>query len=102
MQQVAVTFDKLHPPTAFSPNSTNIENREFRIHSHEIADNGYKLLIFNRWGEIIFESTSPEKGWDGKMKNGNPAPTGVYLWILQYFDNVGRMHKQQGNITLLH
>lgn len=100
-QQVSVTFDKLFPPTAFSPNAIAEEDREFRIYSPGIASEGYQLLVFNRWGEIIFESNSQEKGWDGKMKNSNFAPTGVYNWVIQYIDFRGERHKQQGSVTLL-
>ncbi len=99
---LAVTNDKLHPPTAFSPNGEHIEDREFRIHSPDIKEHGYNLLIFNRWGEIIFESKTQNKGWDGNMKNGNPAPPGGYTWVLQYLDFIGEIRKQQGNITLLY
>ncbi len=99
--EVAISFDKLFPPNAFSPNATLEQDREFRIYSKGVADNGYQLLIFNRWGEVIFKSTSKETGWDGKMKNGNFAPQGVYTWVIQYFDFTGKEHKQQGTVTLL-
>lgn len=101
MQQVAVVFDRVFPPNAFSPNALNEEDREFRIYSEGIVNEGYQLLIFNRWGEIFFESQSQEIGWDGKMKNDNFAPAGVYTWILQYLDFRGEKYKQQGTVTLL-
>ncbi|HKL33710.1 MAG TPA: PKD domain-containing protein, partial [Tangfeifania sp.] len=99
--QVSVAFDKLFPPNAFSPNATSEEDREFRIYSEGVVDEGYQLLIFNRWGEVIFESDSQQNGWEGKMKNGNFAPAGVYPWVITYFDFLGRKHKQQGTVTLL-
>jgi len=99
--RVAVAFDEVFPPNAFSPNSPMEEDRIFRISSVGIADDGYQLLIFNRWGEILFESKNQEIGWDGKMKNGNYAPAGTYTWTLQYLDFRGERHKQQGTITLL-
>lgn len=100
-QRVAVAFDQLFPPNAFSPNSNLEEDREFRIHSEGIADEGYQLLIFNRWGEQIFESDSQNVGWDGKMQSDNFAPAGVYTWVLQYTDFRGEKHKQQGIVTLV-
>ena len=99
--EISVSFDKLFPPTAFSPNATTEEDREFRIYSEGVVDEGYRLLIFNRWGEVIFESNSQQSGWDGKMENGNFAPAGVYPWVITYFDFLGRKHKQQGTVTLL-
>jgi gliding motility-associated-like protein len=98
---VSVSFDKVFPPNAFSPNAMNAEDREFRIYSEGIVNEGYQLLIFNRWGQVIFESNSQQNGWNGKMKNGNFVPTGVYPWVITYFDFLGRKHKQQGTVTLL-
>ncbi|SHJ04608.1 gliding motility-associated C-terminal domain-containing protein [Tangfeifania diversioriginum] len=98
---VSVTFDKVFPPNAFSPNAAKVEDREFRIHSEGIVNEGYKLLIFNRWGEVIFESNSQENGWDGTMKNGDFAPAGVYSWVIEYYDFLGEKHAQQGTVTLI-
>lgn len=100
-KRVAVAFDELFPPNAFSPNASLEEDREFRIHSEGIAEEGYQLLIFNRWGEQIFESASQKVGWDGNMRNGNFAPAGIYTWVLQYKDFRGESHKQQGVVTLV-
>ncbi len=101
VHQVSVSFDRVFPPNAFSPNAQLEEDREFRIHSEGILDEGYQLLIFNRWGETIFESNSQNSGWNGKMKNGNFAPAGVYTWVIQYLDILSKKHKQQGTVTLL-
>jgi gliding motility-associated-like protein len=100
-QQVSVAFDKLFPPTAFSPHDALAENREFRIHAMGILDEGYRLFIFNRWGEVIFISTNPELGWNGKMKNGSYAPAGVYTYVVEYFDFRKERFSQQGTVTLL-
>jgi gliding motility-associated-like protein len=99
--RVSVAFDRLFPPNAFSPNAPDEEDREFRIYSEGVVNEGYQLLIFNRWGEVVFESSSQQNGWDGKMKNGNFAPAGTYTWTITYFDFTGKRHKQQGTVTLL-
>lgn len=99
--RLAVVFDRLFPPNAFSPNSIKEEDREFRLYSDGILEEGYLLRIFNRWGELVFESSTPELGWDGRMKNGTYAPGGVYTWVLQYLDFRESRHSQQGTVTLL-
>ncbi len=101
-QQVAVVFDKLFPPTAFSPTALDEEDREFRIYADGIVSNGYQFQVFNRWGEVIFESLNYEVGWNGRMNNDKPAPAGVYVWVAQFNDILGRKHKQQGTVTLLY
>lgn len=100
-REVVVAFDRLFPPTAFSPNSSKAEDREFRLNSTGIKAEGFQLLVFNRWGEMIFESNSPETGWDGRVKNGNFAPPGVYTWVVNYLDFRDKTHRQQGTVTLL-
>jgi gliding motility-associated-like protein len=101
MAEVSVSFDQVFPPNAFSPNAVKEEDREFRIHAKGVVDDSYKLLIFNRWGQIIFESNSQEKGWNGQMKNGSFAPAGVYVWVIEYNDILGEKHSQQGTVTLI-
>ncbi len=96
-----MVFDKLFPPNVFSPNATLEEDREFRIYSEGLIEKSYLLQIFNRWGELFFESERQSNGWDGKMKNGNFAPAGVYTCIIQYRDFLGKNHEQQGVVTLV-
>ncbi len=100
-EQIIVGFEKVYPPTAFSPNANLPEDRQFRIYAEGIAEEGYNLQIFNRWGEKIFTSNSPFTGWNGKMKNGQLAPAGTYTWIIEFTDFMGKSHQQQGNVILL-
>ncbi|AHW62107.1 gliding motility-associated C-terminal domain-containing protein [Draconibacterium orientale] len=100
VKQVSVVFDKINPPTAFSPNLSHPDD-EFRLHAEGVLNDGYQLLIFNRWGELVFETDTQEEGWDGTMSNGNFAPSGVYTWVLKYNDFMGGSHKQKGNVALL-
>lgn len=102
LQEVAVSFDRVFPPNAFSPNAPREEDREFRIHSEGIAEEGFQLQIYNRWGELIFESGSQEEGWDGKTKNGKYSPSGVYTWIVSFLDFRGEKYNQKGTVTLLY
>lgn len=101
-REVKVSVEKIYPPNAFSPNALKEVDREFRLHHPGIEEKGYHLFIFSRWGEIIFESLSPLKGWDGKLQNGQNAESGVYVWVLEYFDFLGKFHKQQGTVTLFY
>ena len=98
---VVVVFDKLFPPTAFSPNSPLPEDQRFTVNADGVLDTGYRLMVYNRWGEMIFESRTPEEGWDGRLAGGNFAPAGVYVWTVSYLDLRQEKHEQQGNVTLL-
>jgi gliding motility-associated-like protein len=69
-------------PNAFTPDN-NGNNDIFKPVTQRNTLDPYKLLIFNRWGQLIFESTDPARGWDGKL-NGVPCPAGYYSYLLQY------------------
>ena len=67
-----------------------------------ITSSGYKFIIYNRWGEIIFESQNPNVGWDGTYgPTHEPVQDGVYIWILHYKDVNGIDQKLVGHVTLL-
>ena len=53
------------------------------------------MVIYNRWGQVIFETTNPAEGWDGKN-----SPAGVYSWVISYSDMVGKVVKIRGSVTL--
>jgi len=62
----------------------------------------YHLMIFNRWGVLIYESNDLYKGWDGYFGSGNLAVQGVYVWkaIGRYAD--GEYFNKIGDVTFLH
>ncbi|WP_372773764.1 PKD domain-containing protein [Mangrovibacterium sp.] len=99
--RVLVAPDDLFPPNAISPNSTNPENHIFLLTSEAVQTEGYHMLIYNRWGEQVFESIDKATGWDGKMKNGEFAPEGTYVWVLNYRDVFDHFRKQSGTVTLV-
>jgi gliding motility-associated-like protein len=65
----------------FTTNGSELNNIFLPIFSPSLALESYTLQIFNRWGEIIFESRDPLKGWDGTITTANGAsmsPDGMY------------------------
>ncbi len=68
----------MYIPSAFSPNGDGI-NDMFGVKGEGIKD--FQILIYNRWGEVIFETTEARKQWDGKY-NGNPVEQGTYVYKL--------------------
>jgi gliding motility-associated-like protein len=69
-------------PNAFSPDK-NGQNDIFRPVTQRNTLNPYQLLIYDRWGQLIFKSTDPSVGWDGTFK-GEPCLVGIYNYLLQY------------------
>ncbi len=83
----------------FSPNGDGI-NDEFKPFDGSCIIQ-FKMYIFNRWGQKVFETASVNKGWNGMMNN-KPLPTDVYYYIINYRTTTGTNETKSGSITLLH
>jgi gliding motility-associated-like protein len=62
----------------------------------------FELIVYNRWGEIVFQTNDPSRSWNGKL-NGNDLGSGVFVWICRYAfegDNKGTQLKK-GTLTLI-
>lgn len=66
-------------PNTFSPNGDEFNNEFLPIITSGYDHYNYNFLIFNRWGEIVFESKDTEQGWDGSY-NGTLVQSGGYTW----------------------
>ena len=90
----------LYVPNAFTPDGDNI-NDILTPMGDGLAAEGYEFTIFNRWGEIIFSSTSFGTGWDG-TENGLKCKNDVYVWKIKaksvYDDS---RHEKIGSVTLI-
>lgn len=85
-------------PNAFIPNSDNPANQEFKPQISFVES--YTLQIYDRWGNVIFESRQPSKGWKGKVNGGNGAAEGVYIYKIRYTKN-GNTKTASGSVTLI-
>ena len=84
-------------PNAFTPG--NGPNNEFKIIKQGIASLNY-FRIFNRWGNLVFETNDIDKGWNGEF-NGVPQPLDVYVYDVEAVTSTGEIFKKHGNLTLL-
>lgn len=85
-------------PSAFTPNGDG-KNDLFKPLVFTAAE-AYDFVIFNRYGELIFHSSEPGKGWDGKL-NGIPQTAAVYVWKLTYRAEGVTTTRKTGTVTLL-
>lgn len=72
----------LFVPNAFTPNHDGV-NDVFRVVSPGDNMISFLMRIFDRWGELVFESSDINQGWDGQLQN-KPAPAGTYVWMITY------------------
>ncbi len=77
----------IEPFTIYAPNSFTPDGNQFNnifLPVVYLPLESWSLKIFNRWGELVFESRDINIGWDGTTQTGFPAPDGIYIWKATY------------------
>jgi gliding motility-associated-like protein len=99
---VLVKIFKTNPtifvPTAFTPNNDGKNDRIYPIAVGIQRINYFR--IFNRWGQMVFSTTTNGHGWDGKI-GGVPQGTNVFVWLVGAVDYLGKPYFQKGTVTLI-
>ncbi len=91
----------LQIPNAFTPNNDGL-NDVFKPVGILDGIRDYELIVWNRWGEMIFESRDPNIGWNGEYKNnGTLNQEGVYVYTIKYISPRGEPKNNKGHITLI-
>jgi gliding motility-associated-like protein len=88
-------------PNVFTPNNDEV-NDEFFVEASNVEN--FKMVIVNRWGQVMREFDAPTDVWDGTAPNGSPAKEGVYFWKLNYsyIENTEEVNEEKsGNVTLI-
>jgi gliding motility-associated-like protein len=81
-QVASIIVPSLFVPNAFTPDGDG-QNEVFFPITADMVDEEHELLVFNRWGELIFQTKDARKGWDGRaLSGGEILPQGVYVWRL--------------------
>jgi gliding motility-associated-like protein len=89
---------KVFVPTAFTPNN-NAKNDFLQPYFLNIRELTY-FKVYNRWGQLVFQTNTIGKGWDGNIK-GVQQPIETYTWILACIDIEGKVIKQSGRSLLI-
>jgi gliding motility-associated-like protein len=84
-------------PNAFTPNNDG-RNEIFKIlHPQNLS--AYRLQVYNRYGQKVFETKDYSNGWNGIFK-GQPATPGAYIWYCE-FKQSGVLNKMKGTVLLV-
>ena len=84
-------------PASFSKNPASI-NRIFRAYGVGVKD--FEFYVFNRWGDVVFQTTDLEKGWDGLI-DGAPASDDVYVYFAKAYSASGKSISKSGTVTII-
>lgn len=95
---ISIVYDgSLYVPKAFTPNGDG-NNDIFYAYGKDIKI--FNMKIFNRWGELLFESDDLHKGWDGFFK-GVLSQTETYVWRIKYEDVRRQPKEMYGTVSLI-
>lgn len=92
-----VLSSSLGIPNAFSPNGDGI-NDIFKINDGIYAN--FSILIYNRWGILVFNTEDPSQGWDGQFE-GQPATSGTYLYRISFQNADNLLITKTGSFVLI-
>lgn len=88
-------------PNSFTPDGSGINDIFKPVFTYGFDPSDFHLTIFNRWGELVFESRDSERGWDGEYK-GQIAPSGTYVWKIEFGERfTSERHRITGHVNLL-
>jgi gliding motility-associated-like protein len=85
-------------PNAFTPNRDG-RNDLFRA-SYKGYFEAFQLSIYNRWGQVVYSSSNPDQGWNGRL-GGKDIDSGVFVWICTYRFFGRTTSTQKGTVTLI-
>jgi gliding motility-associated-like protein len=85
-------------PSAFTPNGDG-KNDVFKpLLFGKVKQ--YRFMVFNRWGAVVFQTTDPQKGWDGKIADTFQSNT-VFVWTCHYQFEGSAPKVEKGTVTLI-
>jgi gliding motility-associated-like protein len=91
---------RLTVPNGFTPNGDGLNDIFLPVVSNADQIKFYRFEVYNRWGQLVFESTKPGEGWDGKY-NGKQAQFGVYNWSVRFEVPENDPVNANGHVTLV-
>mgnify|MGYP002152267159 FL=1 len=101
LEQLTECDDEVVFPTAFTPDGNGLNDTFYPIWVNSIPAE-YSMQVFNRWGELVFETTNPYSGWDGRDNDGlMPAETYGYVVRVKFIHEQGNGFKEQRGVVRL-
>lgn len=94
----AVKKAEIHVPSAFTPNNDG-RNDRLRPILMGIKELRY-FRIYNRWGQLVYQSRSEQPGWDGTV-NGTPQSSQAFVWVVEGIGVDNSYHQKKGTVVLM-
>jgi gliding motility-associated-like protein len=91
---------KFYIPEAFTPDGDG-SNETFLPKGTNVVNRSYEMKVYDRWGEIVFETTDLYEGWDGKVNGNDYAKPGIYAYYIEFKDIFGISYERDGTLMLI-
>jgi gliding motility-associated-like protein len=98
--QVQVVQEDVYIPSAFTPNGDGLNDSFEPQFSDLNSVDSVEMVLFDRWGHVVFESKALAPSWDGRIQ-GTLAPSGTYNYVLRFRMKRGEFSEKRGQLTLL-
>ncbi len=100
IQQICIRPDvNIFVPNAFTPDGDGLNDVFYPV-TTGINPAKFEFWIFDRWGNLVFNTTGLNKGWDGTFK-GEPVQVDTYVWKINATDMLGIKHSVEGKVTVI-
>jgi gliding motility-associated-like protein len=90
----------LFMPNAFTPNGDG--NNDYFIPILDFSPESFVMIIYDRAGRRLFETTDPYEGWDGSFRGGDRVMEGVYVYHVKYKEFTGSTKTLTGSVTVIY
>jgi gliding motility-associated-like protein len=101
--RIVIVKDQLivYVPNAFTPDGDEHNNIFLPIMTAGFSPASYEFYVYNRWGELVFESNDTQVGWDGTY-SGGMSQAGIYTWVIRFKDDDNdEKHEMSGHVNLM-
>jgi gliding motility-associated-like protein len=91
-------LEGLFVPTGFTPNNDRVNDVFMPMIFGDVKS--FSFRVYNRWGQVVFETSEPGKGWDGNNK-GKPQDTNLFVWSCTYQLNGKEVVQKKGTVVVI-
>ena len=85
-------------PTAFTPNGDGLNDQLYPLNAVKAEELDFR--VYNRWGQLMYQTSNWKKGWDGNFKGRQQGP-GAYVWFLSFVDRDSKERRQMKGTAVL-
>jgi gliding motility-associated-like protein len=88
-------------PNTITINGDNLNESFLPVFSNVDIMKSYQMEIYNRWGQLVWETDIVSEGWNGRYKDNKDVQLGTYTWKIKYTDNLSETRTLVGHVTIL-